>query len=145
MQVLHSKCRIPRCPRSGSAELEASALLIVRLVPGLQRLRIPGALIAVAGMSGAVSFHLFTPPGIDPNNHGAGLFAMVLVVWLCPIAMQIAGRGVLIEPDSAVARVLLPHRALSTEGPALILMLAAQACCSPLHAFPARLVSSFFN
>ena len=127
MQVLHSKCRILRCPRSGprsgSAELVASSLLIASLVPGLQRLRIPGALIAVAVMGGAVRFHLFTPPGIDPNIDGAGLFAMALVVWLCSfamlIAMLIAGRGVLIEPGSAVARVLLPPRALSTEGPAL--------------------------
>jgi hypothetical protein len=126
MQVLHSKCRIPRCPgsgsRSGPAELVASSLLIASLVPGLQRLRIPGALIAVAVM-GAVSLHLFTPPGIDPDIDGAGLFAMALVVWLCSfamlIAMLIAGRGVLIEPGSAVARVLLPPRALSTEGPAL--------------------------
>ena len=123
MQVLHSKCRIPRCPgsgpRSGPAELVASSLLIASLVPGLQRLRIPGALIAVAVMGGAVRFHLFTPPGIDPDIDGAGLLAMALVVWLCPIAMLIAGRGVLVEPGSAVAQVPLPPRTLSTEGPAL--------------------------
>lgn len=123
MQVLYSKCRIPRCPgsgsRNGSAELVASSLLTASLVPGLQRLRILRALIAVAVMGRAVSFHLFTPPGIDPNNDGAGLFVMALVVWLCSIARLIAGRGVLIEPGSAVARVLLPPRALSTEGPAL--------------------------
>ncbi len=70
-------------------------------------------------MSGAVSFHLFTPLGIDPNNDGGGLFAMAVVVWLCSIAMLVAGRGVLIELGSAVARVLLPSRALSPEGPAL--------------------------
>jgi hypothetical protein len=93
MQVLHSKCRIPRCSRRGSAELVASSLLIASLVPGLLRLRIPGARIAVAVMSGAVSFHLFTPLGIDPNSDGAGLFAMALVVWLCSIAMLIAGRS----------------------------------------------------
>jgi len=123
MQLLHSKCRIPRCSRSGSAEMVVSSLLIASLVPGLQRLRILCALIAVAVMSCAVSLQLFTSLGIDPDNDGAGLLAMALVVWPCAIAMLIAmliaGRGVLIEPGSAVARVLLPPRALSTEGPAV--------------------------
>jgi hypothetical protein len=59
----------------GSAELVASTLLIVGLLPRLQRLNALGALIAFAVMSGAVSFHLFTPLGIDPNHDGGGLFA----------------------------------------------------------------------
>lgn len=103
----------------GSAELMASSLLIASLVPALKRLRVLGALIAAAVMSGAVSFHLFTPLGIDPNNDGGGLFAMAVVVWLCSLAMLIAGRSVLIELGSAMARVLLPPRVLSSEGLAL--------------------------
>jgi hypothetical protein len=104
----------------GSAELVASSLLIASLVPALKRLHVLGALIAVAVMSGAVSFHLFTPLGIDPNNDGGGLFAMAVVVWLCSIAMLIAGRGVLIELGSAVAGILFPPRTLpSNQGPAL--------------------------
>lgn len=59
----------------GSAELVASTLLVVGLLPGLKRLNALGALIAAAVMSGAVSFHLFTPLGIDPNHDGGGLFA----------------------------------------------------------------------
>jgi hypothetical protein len=59
----------------GSAELVASGLLVVGLVPGLKRLNALGAMVAAAVMSGAVSFHLFTPLGIDPNNDGGGLFA----------------------------------------------------------------------
>ncbi len=59
----------------GSAELLASSLLIIGLVPGLKRINALGALIAAAVMSGAVSFHLFTPLGIDPNHDGGGLFA----------------------------------------------------------------------
>ena len=59
----------------GSAELVASTLLLVGLLPRLRRLNALGALIAAAVMSGAVSFHLFTPLGIDPNNDGGGLFA----------------------------------------------------------------------
>ena len=45
----------------GSAELVASGLLLLGLIPGLKRLNALGALLAFAVMSGAVSFHLFTP------------------------------------------------------------------------------------
>ena len=103
----------------GSAELVASTLLLASLVPALKRLRIVGALIAVAVMSGAVSFHLFTPLGIDPNNDGGGLFAMAVVVWLSSIAMLVAGRGVLAELAGAIGRVLFLPRdaALTHDGP----------------------------
>lgn len=94
----------------GSAELLASSLLIASLVPALKRLRIAGALIATAVMSGAVSFHLFTPLGIDPNNDGGGLFAMAVVVWLSSIAMLVAGRGVVIELVRAISNTLVPAR-----------------------------------
>ena len=59
----------------GSAELLASTLLLVGLLPRFVRLNALGALIGFAVMTGAVSFHLFTPLGIDPNNDGGGLFA----------------------------------------------------------------------
>ncbi|MEQ9506091.1 MAG: hypothetical protein RLO80_07445 [Hyphomonas sp.] len=103
----------------GSAELVASSLLLASLVPALKRLRVVGALIAVAVMTGAVSFHLFTPLGIDPNNDGGGLFAMAVVVWLSSIAMLVAGRGVLAELGGAIVRVLLPatSQPLSHQGP----------------------------
>jgi hypothetical protein len=32
-------------------------------------------------MSGAVSFHLFSPLGVDPNNDGGGLFAAAMTIW----------------------------------------------------------------
>lgn len=104
----------------GSAELVASALLLASLVPALKRLRVIGALIGAAVMSGAVSFHLFTPLGIDPNNDGGGLFAMAVAVWAASIAVLVAGRGVLIELAQAVAGVLLPAAPaplLRNEGP----------------------------
>lgn len=97
----------------GSAELFASLLLLASFIPRLKRLRVIGALIAAGVMTGAVSFHLFTPLGIDPNNDGGGLFAMAVIVWLSSIAMLIAGRdtlaalfvaarNVLIQPVSAI-------------------------------------------
>ncbi|HZZ87470.1 MAG TPA: hypothetical protein VFE13_03955 [Caulobacteraceae bacterium] len=59
----------------GSIELLASSLLILGLLPRLRHLQAAGALAGLLVMSGAVSFHLFTPLSIDPNNDGGGLFA----------------------------------------------------------------------
>jgi hypothetical protein len=66
----------------GSAELLASALLLIGFIPGLRRLQVLGGLLGLAIMTGAVSFHLFTPLGIDPNGDGGGLFVAACLVWL---------------------------------------------------------------
>jgi uncharacterized membrane protein YphA (DoxX/SURF4 family) len=71
----------------GSGEFVASALLILGLVPGLTRLNALGALIAAAIMSGAVSFHLFTPLGIDPNHDGGGLFVAASTLLIGSLAL----------------------------------------------------------
>jgi hypothetical protein len=95
----------------GSAEFLASALLVIGLVPGLKRLNALGALIAVAVMSGAVSFHLFTPLGIDPNHDGGGLFmaaATLLVGSLALLAIRAPEiKGLLAD----VGKALVPSRA----------------------------------
>lgn len=59
----------------GSIELLASALLLAGLHPRFRHLQAGGALAGLLVMTGAVSFHLFTPLGIDPNRDGGGLFA----------------------------------------------------------------------
>ena len=92
----------------GSAELVASTLLLLGLVPALRRLQTLGALVAVAVMTGAVNFHLWTPLGIDPNNDGGGLFAMAVTVWLTSIAMLIARRKTLFAILSGIAAVNVP-------------------------------------
>jgi len=66
----------------GVAELLASAALLVGCLPRFHRLQAFGAALGLAVMTGAISFHLFTPLGIDPNNDGGGLFVMACVVWL---------------------------------------------------------------
>ena len=71
----------------GTAELVASILLLVGLLPKLERVNALGALIAFAVMSGAVSFHLFTPLGIDPNKDGGGLFAAAVTLLLGSLAL----------------------------------------------------------
>ena len=63
----------------GSIELLASTLLVVGILPRLRHLQAAGALAGFLVMAGAVSFHLFTPLGVDPNNDGGGLFAAACV------------------------------------------------------------------
>ena len=58
----------------GSIELLASTLLIVGILPRFRHLQAAGALAGFLVMAGAVSFHLFTPLGVDPNSDGGGLF-----------------------------------------------------------------------
>ncbi len=92
----------------GSAELLAATLLLLGLFPALRRLQTIGALIAVAVMTGAVNFHLWTPLGIDPNNDGGGLFIMAVTVWLSSVAMLIARRKTLITLLTGFRDVLVP-------------------------------------
>lgn len=92
----------------GSAELVASALLIIGLLPGLARLNAVGALIGFSVMTGAVSFHLFTPLGIDPNNDGGGLFAAAMTIWFTSLALFIIRRNELLGLARDIGRVFVP-------------------------------------
>lgn len=59
----------------GGAELFASILLISTMIAPRYRFLQPlGALLAIAIMSGAVSFHLFTPLGVNVDNDSGALF-----------------------------------------------------------------------
>jgi uncharacterized membrane protein YphA (DoxX/SURF4 family) len=80
----------------GSAELVASALLLIGLLSRFIKFGVLGNLIALGVMTGAVSFHLFTPLGIDPNNDGGLLFVMAVLVWLSQVVMLWLRRDVLI-------------------------------------------------
>lgn len=97
----------------GSAELLASTLLIVGLLPGLQRLNALGALIGLAVMTGAVSFHLFTPLGVDPNNDGGGLFAAACTIWVSAIVLLIIRRNELIGLARDLGRAFVPERGVA--------------------------------
>jgi hypothetical protein len=93
----------------GAAELVASACLIVGLLaPGCRFLQPVGALLGLAIMSGAISFHLFTPLGVDPNDDGGGLFRAACLVWLgCFVLLVMRWRefGVLTD---RIAHMLAP-------------------------------------
>ncbi|KJS36613.1 MAG: hypothetical protein VR74_12275 [Hyphomonas sp. BRH_c22] len=95
----------------GTAELVASALLLLGVFPAFRRLQTLGALIAVAVMSGAVSFHLLTPLGIDPNNDGGGLFAMAVTVWTGSLLLLIARRRTLLSILGGLRAAILPDPA----------------------------------
>ena len=79
----------------GTAELIATLLLLVGLLPRFIKFGVLGNLIALGVMTGAVSFHLFTPLGIDPNNDGGLLFVMAVLVLLSQIVMLYLRRDVL--------------------------------------------------
>ena len=66
----------------GSVELVASALLLARLFTGKEFLTLIGAVIAIATMSGAISFHLFTPLGVNVQGDSGTLFTMACTVWV---------------------------------------------------------------
>ena len=72
----------------GDAELIASALLLAGAFVTPYRFLLPlGAVVGLLVMSGAISFHLFTPLGVDPNQDGGGLFRAACVVWLFSLAL----------------------------------------------------------
>ncbi|MET0182171.1 MAG: hypothetical protein ABW199_04715 [Caulobacterales bacterium] len=101
----------------GTAELAASSLLLVGLLPRLTRLNALGALVAFAVMSGAVSFHLFTPLGIDPNNDGGGLFAAAVTIWITSIALIIIRRRELIGIARDLGRVFVTDTRAPSHAP----------------------------
>lgn len=93
----------------GAAELAASTLLLVGVIPAFVRLQAIGAVVAVAVMSGAISFHLFTPLGIDPNNDGGGLFRAAVTVWILSIVMLVIRRNELLNFLGDLRRAIAPR------------------------------------
>jgi uncharacterized membrane protein YphA (DoxX/SURF4 family) len=92
----------------GSAELVASTLLLAGLLPRFVRLNALGALIGLCVMTGAVSFHLFTPLGIDPNNDGGGLFAAAVTIWITSIVLLTIRRREIAALLGDLARAFVP-------------------------------------
>lgn len=93
----------------GTAELIASALLLIGIFPTLRRLQGLGALVAFAVMSGAVNFHLWTPLGIDPNKDGGGLFAAAVVIWTTSVVLVVIRRREILGLLSDLGKALAPQ------------------------------------
>lgn len=67
----------------GGAELVASVILLATMAFRSYRFLQPaGAIFAIAIMSGAISFHLFTPLGVNVDNDGGALFYTACAVWV---------------------------------------------------------------
>jgi hypothetical protein len=81
----------------GSAELAASTLLLIGLTTRFRPLGVLGSLIGLAVMTGAISFHLFTPLGIDPNHNGGGLFMAACATWLSMVTLLVLRRRALVR------------------------------------------------
>jgi hypothetical protein len=93
----------------GSIELLASTLLLAGLLPGLRRLQAAGSLAAFLVMAGAVSFHIFTPLGVDPNNDGSGLFVAACINLSASVLMlTVFRRRELADFANRVAAVFAP-------------------------------------
>jgi hypothetical protein len=91
----------------GAAELLASAMLLAGAFYPPASLLLPlGALLGLAVMSGAISFHLFTPLGIDPNKDGGGLFRAACLVWVLCLALVLLYASDLISLGRRAASLL---------------------------------------
>ena len=94
----------------GAAELVAVVFLILGIFSAFRRFQVIGAKIAVAVMTGALYFHLFTPLGIDPNNDGGGLFVVAVLVWLGSIALLFIRKDDLKALYRAKKNFLFPNK-----------------------------------
>jgi hypothetical protein len=95
----------------GSAELVASVLLLVGLTSRFRPLGVVGSLVGLAVMTGAISFHLFTPLGVDPNHNGGGLFMAACGVWLSMVTLLILRRKALVKLIADIGMALQARRA----------------------------------
>jgi hypothetical protein len=95
----------------GSAELVASVLLLVGLTMRFRPLSVVGALVGLAVMTGAISFHLFTPLGVDPNHNGGGLFVAACGVWLSLVVLLVMRRRVLFQLLADLGRAVQTRKA----------------------------------
>lgn len=90
----------------GTIELLAASLLLIGIVPRYRHLQAGGALAGLLVMTGAISFHLFTPLGVDPNNDGAGLFVAACLNWAFALGLLLVFRrdalGVLVRRVAAI-------------------------------------------
>jgi len=90
----------------GSAELAASTLLLIGLTSRFRPLGVLGSLIGLAVMTGAISFHLFTPLGVDPNHNGGGLFMAACATWLSMVTLLVLRRRALVRLVADVGAAL---------------------------------------
>lgn len=78
----------------GSSELVASIVLVAAtFTPRLRFLRPAAAALSLAIMTGAISFHLLTPLGINVAGDGGALFYTACGVWIGALALLLGRRS----------------------------------------------------
>ncbi len=91
----------------GSAELVASILILTgSFFARYRALQGIGGLLGTAIMTGAITFHLFTPLGVDVQNDGGTLFIMACIVWASGLIIGVSRLAairsfIIIQPDPA--------------------------------------------
>ena len=93
--------------RLGVAGVEILAAVLV-VIP---RTRMFGAALALAIMSGAIFFHVFSPLGIDPYDDGGKLFTEACALWLLAVFILLVYRREVL----ALLRRILPESWLPTD------------------------------
>lgn len=95
----------------GGAELVASTILIATMLLKPYRFLQPaGALLSIAIMSGAISFHLFTPLGVNVDNDGGALFYTACGVWVASWVLLFIRRRELAELLKRLGAFLAPAK-----------------------------------
>lgn len=95
----------------GAAELAASAILLsTAILPRYRFLQPLGALLGLAVMTGAISFHLFTPLGVEVAGDGGALFYTACGVWIGCLVLLFLRRGELAVLGARVGAFFAPSR-----------------------------------
>lgn len=81
----------------GSVELIASIMLLAGLFTRHKILTPLGALVTFGVISGAITFHLFTPLGINVQGDGGTLFMMACGVWISAVGLLIMYKEMLLS------------------------------------------------
>ncbi len=79
----------------GTAELIASLFLLSALILKKPLLTAIGSIMAFGIISGAITFHLFTPLGINVQGDGGTLFGLAVAVWVSSIILIFLSRSTL--------------------------------------------------
>lgn len=93
----------------GGAELVASLILIGTMFAPRRRFLQPlGALLGIAIMTGAISFHLFTPLGVNVDGDGGSLFYTACATWIGAVALLFLRRSEVGELSRRVGAFFAP-------------------------------------
>ena len=95
----------------GGAELVASTILLIGITSRFRFLQPAGAILGLAVMTGAISFHLFTPLGVNVAGDGGSLFYTACGVWISSNILLVLRRRELADLIRRIGVFLAPAAA----------------------------------